>query len=168
MRRWTETRVRLARPGEEDALTALSLRSKAFWGYDESFLEACRPELTLRAADIEAGRVGVVDGREGAPVGVAEVFREGDQALLNKLFVDPDVMRRGVGRELFIWACLKAQEMGLDEMVIDADPDAVPFYRRMGAQFHGSAPSGSIPGRKLPRLLVGTRPDNGRSLREDR
>ena len=30
--------LRAARPGEEEALTALCLRSKAVWGYDETFL----------------------------------------------------------------------------------------------------------------------------------
>ena len=37
--------------------------------------------------------------------------------------------------------------------MIEADPDAAPFYRRMGAQDVGLAPSGSIPGRMLPKLV---------------
>jgi hypothetical protein len=39
-------------------------------------------------------------------------------------------------------------------MTIDADPGAVPFYERMGAVPAGLVPSGSIPGRFLPRLVV--------------
>jgi hypothetical protein len=38
-------------------------------------------------------------------------------------------------------------------MVIEADPDAAPFYRKMGAKHCGFAPSGSIPGRVLPKLV---------------
>ena len=38
------------------------------------------------------------------------------------------------------------------ELRIEADPEAVPFYQRMGAKITGSAPSGSIPGRRLPLL----------------
>jgi hypothetical protein len=37
---------------------------------------------------------------------------------------------------------------------IEADPDAVRFYQRMGARLAGSAASGSIPGRTLPRLIL--------------
>ena len=37
-------------------------------------------------------------------------------------------------------------------MTIEADPDAAPFYRRIGARDVGTAPSGSIPGRELPLL----------------
>jgi hypothetical protein len=39
-------------------------------------------------------------------------------------------------------------------MVIEADPDAVGFYRRLGAVDYGTAPSGSIPGRLIPRLKL--------------
>ena len=35
-----------------------------------------------------------------------------------------------------------------------ADPFAAPFYRRMGMADVGMAPSGSIPGRMLPRLAM--------------
>jgi hypothetical protein len=43
--------------------------------------------------------------------------------------------------------------MGAHRMAIEADPDAAPFYRRMGAKDSGFAPSGSIPGRMLPKLI---------------
>jgi hypothetical protein len=39
-------------------------------------------------------------------------------------------------------------------MVIEADPGAAAFYERMGARHAGLAPSQSIAGRLLPRLLV--------------
>jgi hypothetical protein len=35
---------------------------------------------------------------------------------------------------------------------IEADPNAVGFYRAMGAEQIGEAPSGSVPGRSLPLL----------------
>ncbi len=39
-------------------------------------------------------------------------------------------------------------------MTIEADPDAAPFYRRLGARDTGLVPSGSIAGRWLPKLIV--------------
>jgi hypothetical protein len=36
----------------------------------------------------------------------------------------------------------------------DADPDAAPFYRKMGAYDVGQAPSGSVPGRMLPKFAM--------------
>ena len=39
--------LRPARPEEAPALTELCLRSKAVWGYDAAFMQACRRELTM-------------------------------------------------------------------------------------------------------------------------
>jgi hypothetical protein len=38
-----EVRLRAPRLDELEALSDLCLRSKAVWGYDAAFLEACRP-----------------------------------------------------------------------------------------------------------------------------
>jgi hypothetical protein len=35
-------RIRPARPDEATDLSALAMRSKAYWGYDDDFLRACR------------------------------------------------------------------------------------------------------------------------------
>ena len=87
-------------------------------------------------------------------LGVAQVRMSGRDADLQKLFVDPAALRGGVGKALFDWAIDAAREMGASRMIIEADPDAAPFYRRLGARDAGLAPSGSIAGRKLPRLTV--------------
>src|SRR5687768_4428349 len=39
--------VRRARADEAEALTELTMRAKASWGYDAAFMAACREELTL-------------------------------------------------------------------------------------------------------------------------
>ena len=48
----------------------------------------------------------------------------------------------------------KAAESGYTSLRIEADPNALGFYQAMGASQIGEAPSGSIPGRTLPVLLV--------------
>jgi hypothetical protein len=45
MPRSVTTIIRPAQADEVEALTALALRSKAHWGYDDAFMEACRAEL---------------------------------------------------------------------------------------------------------------------------
>jgi Acetyltransferase (GNAT) domain len=74
------------------------------------------------------------------------------------LFVEPITLRCGVGRTLFVWAINVAIEKGATRLVIDSDPGAAPFYRRMGAHDLGQAPSGSIPRRMLPRLAINLYP----------
>jgi GNAT superfamily N-acetyltransferase len=84
---------------------------------------------------------------------VAQVKVVDTEAHLLKLFVDPTALRHGVGTILFGWAAEVARDMGARRVFIEADPDAAPFYRRMGARDAGLAPSGSIAGRMLPRLV---------------
>ena len=143
-------------PGVADlpALSALCLRSKAVWGYDTAFMDACVAELTLTRADLATIDVALIDGDNG-PVAVAQVAVEKDTADLLKLFVDPGAMGSGYGRRLFLWAVERARARGAMAMSIEADPDAAPFYEKMGAVRVGRAPSGSIPGRFLPRLSLG-------------
>ena len=50
-------RIRAARADEATALTALVMRSKAYWGYDERFLAACRDELRIGSGEVAARRV---------------------------------------------------------------------------------------------------------------
>jgi GNAT superfamily N-acetyltransferase len=135
------------------SLSELCLRSKAVWGYNEEFLEACRGELSFDQRDLHLTPIAVAE-HGGKLVGVAQVKVIGNQADLLKLFVEPSVLRRGVGRTLLAWATNVAREKGATRLVIDSDPGAAPFYRRMGAYDVGEARSGSIPGRMLPKLAI--------------
>jgi GNAT superfamily N-acetyltransferase len=138
---------------ELPALSELCMRSKAVWGYDAAFMKACRAELTFDPRDLVTSRIAVA-AQGDSVVGVAQVKISGAEADLQKLFVEPAALRGGVGRALFDWATEAAREMGASRMIIEADPDAAPFYRRLGARDVGVAPSGSIAGRMLPKLAL--------------
>jgi GNAT superfamily N-acetyltransferase len=142
----SDVAVRSARVGEAEALTALCVRSKAHWGYDEAFMRRSQASLTVSDAEIGEGRVLVAE-RQGLAFGVARVEPDGELGLM---FVDPRTINRGVGRALFEAAVELARRLGAKRMAILADPNAAPFYERMGARFVSLAPSDAIPGRTLP------------------
>jgi GNAT superfamily N-acetyltransferase len=144
--------VRIATADDLTALTAICLRAKAHWGYDADFMAACADELTLQPDDLGPGLVCWDDG--GGPLAVAQLSVEGRRAHLGNLFVDPGAMGRGIGGRLFRWAAHTARAAGADELVLDSDPYAEPFYLHMGARRIGEAPSGSIPGRMLPHMSL--------------
>jgi len=147
-------RIRAARGEEAGVLTELALRSKAHWGYDDVFMEMCREELTVQAAEVERQRT-VVAEREGRVVGFATL--EGEPpgvGELGGLFVDPAAIGQGVGRLLFEHTLATARELGFTRLTLDADPNAEGFYRVMGASRVGMAPSGSIPGREVPVMAI--------------
>lgn len=145
--------LRPARVEELELLSDLCLRSKAVWGFDDAFLAACRAELTLRPADLSTTKIQVAE-HGGRVLGVVQISVDGTNAQLEKLFIEPASLRGGVGRELFAWACAEARGAGARALVIEADPGATDFYRRIGASDDGMAPSGAIPGRTIPRLKL--------------
>lgn len=146
-------KLRDARESELPGLGQLCLRSKAVWGYDDAFMTACRAELTLRPDELQSTHLQVAE-RETAVAGLAQVKVTDVDADLLKLFVEPALLRSGVGRLLFEWAIATARALGAIRMIIEADPGATPFYERMGARHAGFARSQSIAGRMLPRMQM--------------
>jgi GNAT superfamily N-acetyltransferase len=145
--------LRDALQDELTSLGGLCLRSKAVWGYDDAFMTACRSELTLHPDELRTTHLQVAE-RGAIVVGLVQVKVVDGEADLMKLFVEPTLLRSGVGRALFEWAMDRARDLGAVRMTIEADPGAAPFYERMGARHAGFAPSQSIPGRMLPRLQM--------------
>ncbi|MFJ4693954.1 GNAT family N-acetyltransferase [Streptomyces sp. NPDC088766] len=148
--------LRPARAAEAGMLTDLALRSKAHWGYDAEFLEACRDELTVAANEVTLRRTTVADG-DGHILGFTTLEGEPPTGVLGMMFVDPRAIGRGIGRLLFEHTVAAGRDLGFTRITIDADPNAEPFYRAMGAVRTGSIPSGSIAGRVLPRMVVAVR-----------
>ena len=150
---WMSVLIRPARATEAELLSALALRSKAHWGYDAAFLEACKDELTLDEGEVADRRTHVAD-RAGHVLGFTTLEGEPPTGVLGMMFVEPQAIGQGVGRLLFEHTVAAARELGFARITLDADPHAEPFYRAVGAVRAGSAPSGSLPGRVLPRMIV--------------
>ncbi len=110
----------------------------------------CVPSLTISEASIAEGRVLVAVDAAGRTVGTVSVGRDGDDAELALMFVDPAAMGGGIGRLLFEAATDLARKLGYRRMTILADVNAAPFYERVGARFQRNEPSDAIPGRFLP------------------
>ena len=150
------SRVRPARTHEADALSALAVRSKGHWGYDQAFLDRCRDELRVSeeqlVSDAHCYRVVEVDGVLAGFYALQRVSSEVFE--LDALFVEPAFIGRGIGRELVEHATRLATRMGASRMVIQGDPNAADFYRAAGAREAGERPSGSIPGRMLPLFVM--------------
>jgi GNAT superfamily N-acetyltransferase len=69
---------------------------------------------------------------------------------LEDLWVLPDYIGKGVGKTLFKHAIQQAKLSGAERLELDADPNAAPFYTRMGCQVVGE--SISEWGRAIPHM----------------
>ena len=142
--------IRRAAPTDIDALTDLIFRSKASNGYDAAFMESCREELRVTADKLASAEYWVAD--QQGPVGCFAIVVNGQEAEVENFFVDPDLQRQGIGRQLWAKIQSRVKDFGCNRLVLDADPNAVPFYSAMGFTTIGESPSGSIPGRMLPHM----------------
>ena len=146
-----EIPLRLARPEEAATLTDLSMRAKASNGYDAAFMEVCRAELAVTPEAITDKEYWIAGS--DPPLGC--VCLSGDTpgiGEVNAYFVAPEAQRQGIGRLLWAKLLERAQAKGIHALRLDSDPFAVPFYEALGFQTIGQTPSGSIPGRVLPRM----------------
>jgi GNAT superfamily N-acetyltransferase len=153
----TSLSIREARPDEAAALSALALRSKAHWGYDAEFLEACRADLTLTPREIADSASLVCEGAAGVLGFSRVVLMDERTAELDALFVDPTAIGMGVGKLLWERSVAVARELGAQDLVLQSDPHAEGFYLSRGARRIGEVASALLPGRTLPLMHVDLR-----------
>lgn len=142
--------VRRARAHEAARLTELAIRAKASWGYDEAFMAACRDELTLTPEKMAMWTVWVAEA-DGRIAGMVALSLDGG-AEVEDFFVEPAFQGRGVGGALMAELRSAARAAGATVLEVDADPNAEAIYARLGFETFSRSPSGSIPGRWLPRM----------------
>jgi N-acetylglutamate synthase-like GNAT family acetyltransferase len=147
--------VREAKPEEQRELTRLCVRATMHAGYDEAFIDRSMPVLTITLPLISGDFVQVAQHNSSEVVGVVAVTPTGLQgiALLYGIFVDPARWKRGIGRVLFGSAVARAKRMKAGALMINAEPSAEGFYKRMGAIRIGEGPFYFSPEIVLPQLL---------------
>jgi ribosomal protein S18 acetylase RimI-like enzyme len=145
--------IRPAQGHEAEALTAIALKAKAYWGYPADTLESWKLELTVSTQTITSRPTFVaVVGDE--IVGFYSLSPSHRAWELDHLWVLPRFMERGIGRALVAHALETAARGGAASVTVDADPNAESFYLACGAARYGEvpAPIPGEPGRVRPQL----------------
>lgn len=150
----SDIRLRPARPGEAQALSALALRSKGYWGYDSSFMATVAPYLQVTEDAIRKGYATVAESPDGTALGVSQIDPSGQGGSLDMLFIAPEAIGQGAGRKLFEHAKAQLKTLGHEVMTILSDPKAEPAYLHMGARRIEMRASKVFEGRELPWLEV--------------
>jgi len=135
-------------------LTRIAHEAKRHWGYPEHWIKHWQDDLTITPDFVATNQVYVAE-REGELLGFYALIVLKDKAELDHMWVAPEHIGTGVGKELFIHAMQTAAKQNILEVGILSDPNAEGFYRKMGAHQVGETIS-EIDGkpRSLPRLTV--------------
>jgi len=146
--------VRAARATDADELTRLARLSKAHWGYPKEWLELWQHDLMISPETIEAAIGYVAESGESIIGFWIRASLDSDRPTPGWLFVHPDHMGQGVARALWGSVRTEAAARGIKSFVIEADPNAAPFYLTLGAEKIGEKESSAIPGRFFPILRI--------------
>lgn len=157
------SRIVPARPEWAGRLTEIAHAAKAYWGYPPQWLALWRQDLTITPAAIRNLQVFVALAGDDILGFYALAKAARPKASLEHLWVVPEAIGQGLGRALFEHAVRQATAAGATLLVVESDPNAEGFYRRMGARTIGER-CYELDGqpRSLPILaleLTGARPD---------
>jgi GNAT superfamily N-acetyltransferase len=120
------------------------------------------PNLLAHTEYLELSDQGVTDGRtrvadvDGRVVGFATWLGTGDVTEIEDLFVDPDWMRRGIGRALVQDLITLAQRRGVRRVEVTGNPHARAFYERVGFSYDHDVDTPLGPGLRMHRDLAST------------
>lgn len=143
--------IRKAKESEAKYLSDLAIRSKAYWGYDENFLEKCRPILTITKEYIQNWHVFVLEEKKVVKGFYTLKVIEGENRL-DCLWLEQDNIGMGYGSILFHHIVFEAKKLGWSYFRLVGEPSAIGFYEKMGATKIGDIASSVGGGRLLPHM----------------
>ena len=154
----TNLRLRAAAADEAETLTKIAHDAKRHWGYPERWINHWQADLTISPDYLANNHVFVAES-DGQIVGFYSLVDRQDKAELDHMWVSPEHMGTGVGKELFIHAMQHASARNISEVEILSDPNAEGFYRKMGAYRIGETVS-EVEGQPRSLPLMNVKPGN--------
>jgi GNAT superfamily N-acetyltransferase len=131
--------IRDAVPSEKGELEALQLRASLTNAGDRAALLAHPDAIEIPLEELTAGDVFVLEFHDRI-AGFAAVQPRADHEMdLDALFVEPELMRHGVGRLLVEHCAQIARSRGFRALYVIGNPHAEAFYRSCAFEPLGSA-----------------------------
>jgi GNAT superfamily N-acetyltransferase len=115
--------IRPASPDEAATLTQIAHDAKRYWGYPEHWIKHWEADLTISSDFIRGNQVYVAEN-DGEIRGFYALCIKESEAELEHMWVAPDAIGTGVGKELFLDAMERAATLQVREIGISADPNA--------------------------------------------
>lgn len=129
-----------AKPEQAEALSRIALAAKRHWGYPERWIELWKPQLTFNPGYFEENESWVAE-TDNTPIAFYTLLERDGSAWLDNLFVSPEFIGKGVGKTLFLHALELARQRGYKALRLEADPNAMGFYEKMGMKKIGERAS---------------------------
>jgi len=123
--------LRRALPEEAAILSQIAFAAKSYWGYPERWMEQWKPQLTFNSKYFEENESWVAE-LNGISVAFYTLLEKDGNAWVEDLWVSPELIGKGIGKSLFLHALNISRQRGFKKLQLEADPNAVGFYEKMG------------------------------------
>ena len=123
--------IRRVNPDEAEALSRIALSAKRHWNYPDRWMQIWTPQLTFTPESIEKNESWAAE-MDSAPIAFYTLLNKDGNAWVENMWVLPEYIGQGVGKQLFLHVLSRSREMGCEALQLEADPNAVGFYEKMG------------------------------------
>ncbi len=123
-------RFRIAAQKDLSTLNAISLRSKAHWGYPAEWIETWKNDLTITPEQFAHQQILVVEINDRI-IGFSSIVEDQDNYDIHHLWVLPEFIGQGIGKKL-LQTTIDTFVQIEKPIIVEADPNAEPFYRSQG------------------------------------
>ncbi|MGI1768613.1 GNAT family N-acetyltransferase [Streptococcus uberis] len=139
--------IKKANINQAELLSKIAFESKKYWGYSDEFMEKCREDLTVTPNYIENNLVKVIYSNQLVAGFYAFDF---NLMKLDALFVSPPFIGKKFGLLLMNDLIDELKDRQVKTFTLDSEPNALGFYKKMGAVKVGEITSSVDETRKLP------------------
>ncbi|MEL7002057.1 MAG: GNAT family N-acetyltransferase [Bacteroidota bacterium] len=140
-------KFRSAELSDLQSLNSISVKSKAYWGYPDSWMKNWSDVLTLDPAQLSEQNILVLEV-ESKIIGFCSIVEEVQNYEILHLWILPEYIGKGLGKKLLDQAISQFVKSN-KPIVVEADPNAEIFYQRQGFVTFDKTES-YPPGRFLP------------------
>jgi GNAT superfamily N-acetyltransferase len=142
------TGIRIVDPRERSLanINGLIARSKAHWDWPEGYLEKALPLHTITPEYLRSNHCFEVLDADDKLIAFSSVVVSDARIVLDNLWVTPELIGQGIGRQACEHVFRFARERGWRELWVIPDPPAEVFYVKMGFSDTGERVPSRVPG----------------------
>jgi len=134
---------------DNEILTEITKKSKAYWGYSEEQILKWNNNLTISAAYIETNCVFTLVNGNKIIGYYSYIIKEEKNVILDNLFILPEYIGKGFGKYLMTDFLDRMKKEKFEKITLDSEPNAENFYQKFGFKKIGEFET-SIKNRFMP------------------
>ncbi|OXA98933.1 hypothetical protein B0A75_12760 [Flavobacterium oncorhynchi] len=117
---------------DDEILTSITKKSKAFWGYSAEQIQEWDKNLTISQDYIKEHNVYKLTVNNLIIGYYSYFFKDEREIELDNLFILPEYIGKGLGKYLVLDFLNRIKDQKAERIILDSEPNAEDFYAKMG------------------------------------